>query len=282
MRGLIFLENCLKVAGTIGNPIPSPRFEYFIAIKKNEGEPLKTLEDYIPLLPPEGKFYADPMLFKYRGVNYVFFEEYDYKKGVICYATIEGIIVSKPRKVLELPIHLSFPHLFEENGEIYMVPETCDYRSVSLIKATQFPNEWKHQRVLIRGHPFADPILFKHNGYFWLFAAIYTDRLAIYYAKDLNGEFLPHPINRFFLRGRNAGPVYSSSGRLIRPTMDCTRSYGRSMILKEITLLSPTHFEEQEIARIEPTWAPHLSGTHTYCQNEDYVAYDGQRIVKSF
>lgn len=61
--------------------------------------------------------------------------------------------------------------------------------------------------------------------------------------------------------------------------MDCRRGYGRSMILKEILLLDPTHFVEKEIAHIEPNWAPGLDGTHSYCQNEDYVVYDGRRTL---
>ncbi len=252
--------------------------KYFIAIKKNKGDVLGSLETYTPLLPPKGKLYADPMLLKYKGGHYVFFEDYDYKKGVISYVAIEGGI-SQPRKALELPIHLSFPHVFQEGGEIYMTPETHDYGSVFLFKATEFPEKWEPQRFLIRGQCFSDPILFKHNGYYWLFAAVHEDRLAIYYAKDLEAKFLPHPINGRSICGRNAGPVYSDKGRLIRPTMDCTQSYGRSVILKEIVLLDPHQFAEREIAHIEPNWAPNLDGTHTYCQNEDYVVYDGQRNI---
>jgi hypothetical protein len=254
--------------------------KYFIAIKRNEGDVLNHLSTYIPLLPPQGKFYADPMLFKYRGVNYLFFEDYDYRKGVISYVEIdrEGQI-SSPRKALELPIHLSFPQLFQEGNEIYMTPETHDYGAVFLFKAIEFPDRWEPERFLIRGEYFSDPILFKHNGYYWLFAAVHQDHLVIYYANDLRAEFLPHPINSQAIRGRNAGPVYSDRGRLVRPTMDCSQSYGRSMILKEIVLLDPSHFVERDIAYIQPTWAPDLDGTHTYCQNEDYVVYDGQRNI---
>jgi hypothetical protein len=252
--------------------------KYFIAIKKNVGDVFNSLATYTPLLPPKAKLYADPMLFKYRGVNYVFFEDYDYKKGVISYVTIEEGI-SQVRIALELPIHLSFPHVFQEGGEIYMTPETHDYRSVFLFKATEFPKKWEPQRFLIRGQYFSDPILFKHNGYYWLFAAVHEDRLAIYYAKDLGAEFVPHPINGRSIRGRNAGPVYTDQGRLIRPTMDCRESYGRAVILKEIVLLDPHQFVEREIALLEPNWAPNLDGTHTYCQNEDFVVYDGQRNI---
>ena len=184
--------------------------------------------------------------------------------------------MTPPKVALELPIHLSFPCVFQEGEEIYMVPETYDYRSVSLFKAKNFPREWEHVRTLIRGEKFSDPILFKHDGYYWLFTAVRGDLLRIYYAKDLGGAFYPHPINHRHIRGRNAGYVYFTKGHLIRPVMDCKGMYGRAMILKEIVQLDPKHFIEKEIARIEPNWAPHLIGTHTYSQNEEYVVYDGR------
>lgn len=252
--------------------------KYFIAIKKNEGDVLDHLSSYTPLHPPPRKFYADPMLFKYEGINYLFFEDFDYRKGVISYVLLNGQIFS-PRKALELPIHISFPQVFQEAGEIYMIAETYDYGAVFLLRAVKFPEKWAPYRFLVRGQYFSDPILFKHNGFYWLFTAVHTDRLAIYYAKHLEGEFLPHPVNQQLIEGRNAGPVYWEQGRMIRPTMDCRQAYGKSMILKEIVLLDPHQFVEKEIANIEPNWAPRLDGTHTYCKNEDYVAYDGQRNI---
>ena len=268
---------CLFSLPLIAEP---KRSKYFVAIKKNEGDVLNTLQIYVPFLPPKDTFYADPMLFKYQGINYIFFEDFDYKKGVISYITVDqNLTLSEPRKVLELPIHLSFPHVFYDGDDIYMTPETYDYRSVSLFKAKEFPDKWEHQRVLIQGQDFADPILFKHKGYYWLFVAVQEDRLRIYYAKDLNSEFKPHPINQRNIRGRNAGPIYYVNDRLIRPTMDCIKGYGRSMILKEILTLDPHNFKERDVAYIEPNWAPVLDGTHSYCQNEDLVIYDGRRTI---
>ena len=141
--------------------------EYFIAIKKNEGDVLNTLDSYTALLPPKDKFYADPFLLNCGGIHYIFFEDYDYHKGVISYVSIdENRQMTPPKVALELPIHLSFPCVFQEGEEIYMVPETYDYRSVSLFKAKNFPREWEHVRTLIRGEKFSDPILFKHDGYY--------------------------------------------------------------------------------------------------------------------
>lgn len=259
------------------------RSKYFIAIKKNEGPSSLIQENLLSLYPPANRYYADPMLFNHEGTNYIFFEDFDYRKGIISYFTVDqDLKPSEPRRALELPIHLSFPYVFADGGEIYMTPETYDYRSVSLFKATHFPTEWKKERTLVEGEDFADPILFKHNGYYWLFTAVAQDRLRIYYAKELSEPFQPHPINQKNLPGRNAGPLYSVDHRLIRPTMDCSRGYGQSMILKEILLLDPLHFEERSIAYIKPDWAPALDGTHTYCQNEDLIVVDGRRTIFPF
>jgi hypothetical protein len=253
-----------------------PQLSYFIAIKKNEGAGFNALNSYIPLLPPNGRYYADPFLFKYEGVNYLFFEDYNYKKGVISYVILDqNSAILEPKLALELPIHLSFPYLFEDEGTIYMIPETFQYRKVSLYKSISFPDQWAHEKILVRGENFSDPILFRYHGYYWLFASIHGDRLVIYFAKDLKSQFVPHPINRKSIRGRNGGSIFFIGERLIRPVMDCEEMYGRSVFLKEIVLLTPESFEELEIAHIEPTWAPNLVGTHTYCQGEDYIVYDG-------
>lgn len=253
--------------------------KYFIAIKKNEKDALKTLSYYQALNPPEGRFYADPMLFKYNGLNYIFFEDYDYNKGVISYVAVgEDLSFSKPEKVLELPIHLSFPFVFQEGEDIYMVPETYDYKSVLLFKAVEFPSKWTFERVLVEGDNFSDPIIFKYEGYYWLFIAVQMNQLRIYFASDLYSKFKEHPINQKKLRGRNAGGIYMRDHVHIRPVMNCERGYGKSVILKEILLLTTEEYKEKTIRHLLPNWALGLSGMHTYCENEDLVVYDGRFV----
>ena len=258
------------------------RSKYFIAIKKNEGDVLHTLDEFIPFLPKRQHFFADPMLFKYQGINYIFFEDFDYDKGIISFSTIsqEGEI-SPPEVALELPIHLSFPFVFSVKDDIFMIPETYAAKEVSLFQAIKFPSQWEKKRIFVQGENFADPILFEYNHYFWLFTSVDCDRLRIYYAKNLESEFFPHPINVQNIAGRNAGAVFFDGERLIRPVMDCSKVYGGSMTLMQIEKLTPDEFQEKPIAHIDPTWAPNLDGTHTYNQNEDFVIYDGRRTIDS-
>jgi hypothetical protein len=253
--------------------------EYFIAIEENKGQLLG--EEAVFLNPPKGRFYADPFLFHLNGKEYLFFEDCNYKKGVISYVLLEeGKISTAPQVALETPWHLSFPFLFQEGEEIYMMPETYYTQEVVLYRAVRFPNLWQKEKVLIRGKKFSDPILFKYQGYYWLFTAIKQDLLQIYYAKDLDSPFVAHPINQKKVRGRNAGAIFYKEGKWIRPTMDCSIRYGRSMVLKEIICLTTKSFEEREVAYIEPNWAPSLIGTHTYNISNFHIVYDGERAIE--
>lgn len=258
---------------------------WFIAIKKNNGaSPYESLQNYTPIFPPNGKFYADPMLFKHEGINYLFFEDYDYTKGVISCVTVdEDLNISTPVTVLELNTHLSFPFIFEEEGHIYMLPESCTSREVTLYEAQNFPCDWVKKKVLL---PFAgvDSVLFKHDGYYWIFTTVdHPDQLMeIYYSKSLLTEFQPHPINSQRLQGRNAGHPFTDQGKLIRPVMNSEISYGHHIVLREIVKLTPDEFEEREICCLNPDWAPRLKGMHTFNFNEDFVVYDGKVVSEPF
>ncbi len=261
--------------------------KYFIAVKKNTGKletVLNDLSNYTLLFPPKGHFYADPMLVQHDGVNYIFFEDYNYQKGRIVYVTVDkDLTISQPKPALDLACHLSFPYIFKEDGKFYMVPESAAASEVSLFEAVQFPDKWKKARVLLRPGWYGDSILFKYGEYYWIFTS--KDSVAdlhIYYSKSMFYGFQQHPINAKKIQGRNAGKPFHYDGKLIRPVMNCGpngTTYGYSMTLKEIVELTPTTFVERDLQRIEPTWAPNLSGTHTFNINDDLVVYDGRRFL---
>ena len=88
---------------------------------------------------------ADPFIFTYENKSYLFCESYDFikKKGVIK----SGLINEKGEChnleiALEELYHLSFPYIFNDNGEIYMIPESAKNESVNLYKCLKFPQEW--------------------------------------------------------------------------------------------------------------------------------------------
>src|SRR6056300_268043 len=122
--------------------------KWFIGIKK-KSEDLFDTTDYVSIDSPIGTYYADPFVYKHNDLNYLFFEEYDYQKGVISYSIInDDLTITPPTKIIEESFHLSFPNVFEDNGKIYMIPETGDSGKIILYEAKEFPDKWEPVKVI--------------------------------------------------------------------------------------------------------------------------------------
>ena len=94
------------------------------------------------MLAPKDRFYADPFLIERDGKTFIFLEDLRYSEGRALISCCELDADGTPGPVFEVlrrPYHLSYPFLFEENGEIYMIPETKSNRTVELYRATKFP-----------------------------------------------------------------------------------------------------------------------------------------------
>ena len=74
------------------------------------------------------------------------------RKGIIsAVAFDESGPVGTPVPVLDLPHHLSYPFVFEEDGEVWMIPESCAAGTIDLYRATAFPGGWVHEARLVDG-----------------------------------------------------------------------------------------------------------------------------------
>ena len=105
----------------------------------------------------DSKFWADPHLFIKNNKTYCFYEElvFDKMRGEIFVAEVlEDGNVADPELVLEEPYHLSYPFVFEDKGEIYMIPETASDNKTNLYQAKEFPFKWEYKKhcLLITYH----------------------------------------------------------------------------------------------------------------------------------
>lgn len=268
--------------------------QWLVGYRRYEGSELAESPDptsYHWLVPPRGSFYADPFPFEVEGRRYVFFEslEYEDERGVISYVALdEEGRPGPPRVALRRSYHLSYPFLFEWQGEIYMLPETESNGTVELYRAVGFPERWELDRILLEGVGALDPTLFEHGGRFWLFVAMRpggpglsggspNDELCLYHADSPLGDWIPHPANPVVsdvTRARPAGPILRVGGDAIRPGQDCSGGYGRAIALSRIEVLDELQYRETPIARIEPTWYPRGLGTHTLSRDGDLEAID--------
>ncbi|MEP6356416.1 MAG: hypothetical protein ABJ081_07025 [Hyphomicrobiales bacterium] len=218
---------------------------------------------------PIDHFYADPVPFEWQGKHYLFFEDLDQKtgKGVIAVVPFDESGPSGPvQVVLEETGHLSYPFLIEQDGEIWMIPETSYNNDIAIYRAVDFPYKWERHQTLISDVEAADATIVEHQGAWWMFAVTregiggYSDTLCLYKADSLFGPWVPHKNNPVLVdhqTARPAGNIVMKDGALWRPVQNCAGGYGAALGLAEITKLDDEGFD-QSIAQVvypqKPAW----------------------------
>ncbi len=201
------------------------------------------------------EFVADPFMLHHNGRWFMFFEvlNRETQRGVIALATSDdGFNWTYRRIVLEEPFHLSYPYVFEWQGQLYMIPETLGATAVCLYKADDFPTRWTLQHRLIEGLH-ADPSIVRCGDLWWLFTCTQPyghDILRLYFARDLVGPWREHPrsplITNDQSRARPAGRILQIDRRLVRFAQDCVPDYGTRVRAFEINELTRETYVEAE------------------------------------
>lgn len=240
--------------------------KWFIALKKR-GRNVFDISDTVVVEPPQGFYMADPFLIERNG-DYLFYELYDYKKGVIAYSLInDDLSITEPRVVLELPTHISFPALFEE-GDVYMTPESCLSGELAIYQGIPFPDVWEKVKIVATGR-YEDPVLFKKGDLYTIHCTEGGDNLVRFTSKDLFGDWEKETLGNI-LHSRSAGIPFEAFGKQVYPTQDCIQSYGHRIVFKH-------NIETPEVYRTIGTyWHPNLTGTHTFNISEHFIAIDGR------
>lgn len=219
-----------------------------------------------------GSFFADPFPFPYRGKNFIFFEKYLYSKnrGCIVVVTVDRSgAVSEPQIVLEEPHHLSYPFVFEMDGQIWMIPESAAARNVSLYRAVEFPYRWTHVACLMEGIEGYDATPLHHQGGIWFFICLRLwkstswDVLNLYRADSLTGSWTPHAAKPVLIDARfsrPAGAFIQHGGHTLRPVQDCSQRYGGAVTFCRLDALGEQEFGQTPVGRIRTG----AFGCHTY------------------
>jgi hypothetical protein len=108
--------------------------------------------------------FADPFLFVHEHWLYLFYEEERFQApaSICAHCTKDLKHWKKVGAVLKESFHLSFPFVFENEGQIYMLPETRQKDAVILYKSTGFPYEWEAIQLL-SGDKFVDSSVIKYG-----------------------------------------------------------------------------------------------------------------------
>jgi hypothetical protein len=245
-------------------------------------------------LPDDGsRFYADPFPYVHQGVHHLFVEDFDHRlgRGVISVTEFDDSgPVHPPQPVLEHRVHLSYPFVLSDGGEVWMIPETMGAGTVELYRAERFPDRWIKESVLLRGLEASDTTVFTHRGRWWMLATVRhggscSDALHVWHADRLVGPWIPHPDNPVLLdisSARPAGRVVELDGRLIRPVQDGRNGYGAALAVVEITELNEKRFQQRLLKRMAPgPWWPGRR-LHTLNRAARLECIDGSAMAPRF
>ena len=238
--------------------------------------------------PSDGRYLADPFFVSNGDGLSMLAEEYDHRARRGRISLVEwrpGRPPGGPRAVMDLPGHASYPFVFASEGTRYCVPETARARRVDLYRADGDDRTWRRVATLVDGAGVVDPTIVRVDGTWWLFG---TDpvtgpntKLLAWHATDLLGPWRPHALNPLktdVRSSRPAGTPFVSNGRLYRPAQDAAATYGGRVVVHEVLRLTPTEFEEREVAAVEPDrGGPYPDGLHTLSAAGSWTLVDGKR-----
>ncbi|MGQ0523013.1 MAG: glucosamine inositolphosphorylceramide transferase family protein [Betaproteobacteria bacterium] len=262
--------------------------QWFLAYRFGSGERWESdLRQYRRLMPPKDRFWADPFAVHRNGRYFIFFEDLPFASGKGHISMVEvrrDGTTSPPVRVLERDYHLSYPFLMELGGQLYMVPETLQNRSVELYRCIDFPTRWRLERQLMRDARFADATLHQADGRWWMFVNIgfpgaeAYDELHLFHAERLEGHWQAHPDNPVKSDARSARPagkLFRRNGILYRPAQICAPLYGSGVSVNRVLHLSRHTYAESEEERIVPAAASGILGLHTVNRAGDLAVIDG-------
>ncbi len=261
-----------------------------VAIRKNEndGESILngTEKPFIVLPNTKSMWCADPFLFEKEGRLYVFFEVLDYmkRKGLLGYREVTESGFGDIKVIYEGDSHLSFPFIYEENGTVYIIPESFHSSKLFRLKCTEFPDSWEIDKTFTEDK-LVDTVMLERNGTRYYISqrveeADVFNRVDLFYEE--NGELkecAANPVKLDLADSRGAGKVFEHNGELIRPSQDCSASYGSALYFNRITRLDKNGYEETPVKTvfvhdINTDVKREFCGIHTYNRLGNYEVID--------
>ena len=254
-----------------------------------------TLSD-VAWLPeqPDFTFLADPFGLWRDGRLHLFAEAYDYRTrhGVIdCLTLDRDFGIADRRTVLRAPWHLSYPNVFEAEGETWMLPEASRSGTLTLYRAADFPKCWERTGDITLDVVPIDATLVRHEGLWWLFYSGGRDRAArmgalhAAWAERLEGPWHPlaaNPIRQDMAGARPGGTPFVIDGRLCLPVQDCSRTYGGAIRILRFNRLSPAGGDtELGLPIVAPDGTAYREGMHTLAACGPVTLIDAKKVDRS-
>lgn len=276
---------------------PSEGTLWAIAFREHKGEYLyegNNKDDFI-FIPNSFRYWrADPFVIDFEGKTFLFAELFDRikGKGIIGVAQIINGKCGKFKPCLELDEHLSYPCVYEEKGEIYLIPESSRSGNISVYRSVEFPYKWEKHKEIYHGEGVdTTPCPFGFND-----KKCYVSTLPIngnsndnlYLITEDSKEVVPVIKNDFC--SRPAGHFIVSEDKIYRPVQNCNDDYGSNILINQFVSISENGLKEETVTSIYPqdgvihsdgisvsvkgSELPAFNGLHTYNLSEKYEVID--------
>lgn len=249
------------------------------------------ISDFLTIDSPDRTWWADPHLYKHGDELYVFFEEMsvgaDHAHLAVARLSDNGR-VDEVTTVMDEGRHLSYPFVFADGGEVYMIPETAEAMSVQLFRASQFPQQWEKVTDLLSNTDLADSTVHFDGQRWWMFSNSMShrsinerDELHLFHADALMGPWQAHPMNPIVTgvdRSRMAGSIIRDGNSLYRPSQFGAKRYGHGINLHRIDTMDLHGYSETIVGRLLPDAGSRWLGCHSTSHLEGVTVID--RVIR--
>lgn len=234
-------------------------------------------------------FQADPFIIDKDDHLYVFYEAFSFlnSKGILRCRVLNKDLREVDDVKLEgfddLKCHLSFPFLFQFDGQLFMIPESSERKEIILFQSVDFPARWEKVKVLVPNLAVTDNVIFELNNVYFLVSTTMNYEITIHTAESIFGEWkkISPELNVCNIHHRGAGTPFFINNKAYIFTQECNPGeYGKSIFIKELLSLTPLKYEEKLIGKINSPINNSL-GIHTINFTEKYIVYDTRRIIFS-
>lgn len=242
------------------------------------------------------RWFADPYLLEVTDTKIVVLvEEFCYK---IRKGRIAKLVVSRPdyvlqdmKIILEQPTHLSFPVIYEKDGQVYVMPENSKGGGINIYRY----NAESERLDLVHevGHlPLTDATIVKfHSGEEYVFSTKLPNpngnELEIY---PFDGESMKMDVKSLAAVSfpsniaRNAGDAFYIGEQMFRPAQDCNKCYGNGLNIQQINRIGDK-FQFTTVAEFHSDNPNYGLGYHTLNMKNGLIVVDGHclrfpRMVK--
>lgn len=229
---------------------------------------------------------ADPFLYKKNNEYYLFFEAFDRlkRKGVIAYRKIDGDNAGKINIIYESRGHLSYPFIYEEQNQLYIMPESMEDNKIFRLKCVDFPDKWVLDKEIFNGN-YVDTTLVNHNSKKYYISQKVVEKGVferidlLYDTPEGVAQCVNNPVKIDVSSARCAGEIFSYGDYLIRPSQDCGKFYGEKLNFNIIEELNDNSYSEKllksvTVSQIKTNDNKKYIGIHTYNRLDNLEVID--------